>query len=98
MKQTLGSPNCIEVLLHHHCSPTPHPRRHALAVQQAESWLIERGAIDLSLEGSKTTDKGRAWVEALCQVPAPRQAWVDGNGAVLWLEGLHFGEEGGEAC
>jgi hypothetical protein len=82
MKSPL-SPNDIDVLLWYYSSQAEHPRCEAPAVQSsiqmfaACGMLIKQGGVIAS------TDKGKAMVSALCRVPEPKRAWVDGNGNVL---------------
>lgn len=69
----IGTPNNIEVLLHCHCSPEPHPRIHAPAVADAIAFLEASGAIERDpYPGSfRTTPLGRRWVASLCNVGLP---------------------------
>lgn len=79
------SPSDIEVLLHCHVCPAPHPRSGAPAVRAAidmfayadmiEVWEPTGGALG---EPSywRTTDKGDAFVKALCNTPEPVQTWT----------------------
>ncbi len=85
----------IEILIHCHVTPAPHPRADALAVREAlESFMlngiIER--IDEPILGKviaykppyyKTRGRGRALVTLLCNTPLPSQAWVDKDGKVI---------------
>ena len=81
----IGTPNHIEVLLHCHCSPAPHPRFEYGAVSQAIVLFEKHGVITKGERPNtwKTTPKGDAWVRALCRVKKPRDAFVDENGNVL---------------
>jgi hypothetical protein len=81
--RSIGTPNNIEVLIHCHVTPLPHPRRNAPAVANALRLLRDLGAIEATEDGETTTALGRAWVEALCRVQMPRAVFVDGNGEVL---------------
>lgn len=83
MAITLQSPNEIEVLIHCHCTPGPHPRAHAPAVQYALNKLAECGAIEPRAEGWRTTALGTAWLCALQRVPLPRSVYVDSDGRPL---------------
>lgn len=83
---TIYSPNNIEVLLHYHTNPTPHPRIHAPAVLEATDLFIKHGVIRLEdgMTGEyRTTPKGKAWVAALCNVEVPREAYIDKDGNIL---------------
>jgi hypothetical protein len=83
----LGCPSDIEVLLHCHVCPGPHPRFHAPAVQDALGFLLRHGAIEPrnGVENGEysTTELGKAWVAALCRVPKPRAVFVDADGTPL---------------
>lgn len=81
------SPFNIEILLHYHVSPEPHPRIELESVRHFTDELVKLGVIvhKQSPNSYITTDLGRSWVEALCNVELPRQAYVDGNGKVLLI-------------
>ncbi len=80
----IHSPNNIEVLLHYHTRPMPHPRIDAPAVCDATRMFLESGCITPEDNGRyATTPKGSAWVQALCNVECPREAYVDQKGNVL---------------
>lgn len=86
--KTIYSPNNIDVLLHCYSQKGPHPRLEALAVQDSIMEFISMGVVEVlkrEKEGTiyKTTPLGDAWVQALCNVPPPRMAFIDQNGAVL---------------
>lgn len=72
------TPNDIEVLLHCHVCPNPHPRKGAPAVDEAIDMLLRRGMITHSVGGEyyTTTEGGRMLVDALCNTPFPIKAWV----------------------
>lgn len=86
------SPSNIELLLHCHCCPTPHPRIDAPAIRETIAEFIGLDILvrDRNCDGEvyKTTAKGAAWVEALCNVEIPRTAYVDGHGRVLTIENV----------
>ncbi len=80
------TPNALEVLLHYHGSGVPHPRHDAPAVADARNSFLQLDVIEpvhivnsQVLPGARddqpglfrTTDRGNAWVEALCQVRIP---------------------------
>jgi hypothetical protein len=83
MKSPL-SPSDIEVLLHCHTTPGPHPRLDAPAVQEALRMF--RGCAMIEVVEPKftpgggsafnTTPKGDAFVKALCNTPEPVQTWT----------------------
>jgi len=79
------SPNNIEVLLHCHTRPQPHPRLDAGAVRDAIGEFLRLGAIEPDEEANcwRTTPLGKAWVQALCNVPPPRTAFVDEHGNLI---------------
>lgn len=80
------TPNDVEVLLHCHCCPQPHPRNHASDVQEALDALQFCGAIAPLAEGSQirmTTPLGSAWVKAICQTPIPTLAYINAQGEVI---------------
>lgn len=73
------SPNDIEVLIHCHCQPIPHPRRGAPAVSEALQRFVRDGIIELSSEPGvfHTTSKGAAWLRMILATPYPESQWVD---------------------
>jgi len=79
------TPSDIEVLLHYHTNPAPHPRKLAPAVKEATERFVREGLIELDDEKlyTTTTDRGKAFVKALCNTPLPTQAWIDGYGNVI---------------
>jgi len=77
------TPNAIEILLHCHCSPLPHPRRDAKSVQEELQTLENNLLIEPEpgcKGGYRTTERGRAHVAQLCALPWPVQAWVTAEG------------------
>lgn len=86
MDITLQNPNEIEVLIHCHCTPGPHPRFDAPAVQEALRKLDSIGAITTQDQRFyRTTALGAAWLCALQRVPLPeeRRVYVDWDGRPL---------------
>lgn len=78
------SPTNIEVLLWCHTRAKPHPQLNAPAVMEAIRMFERCGAIAPSkAEEWITTDMGKAWVAALCNVPPPTCAFVDEHGEVI---------------
>jgi hypothetical protein len=81
----------IEVLFHCHCSPEVHPRVDSSAVQKsykrlAECNLIENLYNEFENESEyRTTERGRAHIIQLCELPLPNSAWIDGNGKLIDL-------------
>jgi len=79
------TPNEIEILIHCHCIASPHPRLGAEAVDEAIAMFLGAGIlISVGASYYKTTSRGAALVNLLCQTPLPEQRWVDPrNGAVI---------------
>jgi DNA-binding PadR family transcriptional regulator len=77
------TPNDIEILIHYYVSPNPHPRIDAGAVKQAVQAFVKDG-IFIEADGDKSgysvTDKGKAWLATILNVPYPKKIWVDGRG------------------
>lgn len=74
------TPNHLEVLIHHHVSPTPHPRGHAPAVAGAQRFFVDNGIIEKGddQEGVfRTTPKGEAWLQMILSTPWPVRRFVD---------------------
>lgn len=85
------TPNAIEILIHCHSCPMPHPRRGAHAVEEELRSLQENELIepDPSVpNGYRTTDRGRAHIEQLCSTAWPVQVWVDSNGKPIDIDFL----------
>lgn len=80
----MASPSDIEVLIHCHSCPYPHPRIDAPAVSEAISWFCSLGIIDAIGEDTYiTTERGKAWLQMIQNTPFPTRAWVDENGEVI---------------
>ena len=78
------TPNDIEVLIHHHVSPEPHPRAHALAIQESIRMFIINGIFEPREGGNhRTTQKGDALVRMLCNLKWPQKAWIDEDDNVI---------------
>ncbi len=84
------SPNVIEVLIHYCCSTRRHERQDAPAVANACNQLCNDGMLEPYLEPYhvesgpyRATEGGRLYLQMLCEVPPPRQMWVDHNGKIL---------------
>lgn len=80
------TPNDIEVLIHFHCSPCRHPNDAAPAVRESIEMMIENGLLERDTKPDepmrfKTTSRGAAHLDQLCNVPFPRRGWIfaDGN-------------------
>lgn len=79
---SISTPLHIEILMHYYVAQTAFPRHHAPAVQLAISDLLDEKAIQWNAESDdktayRATEKGRAWVAALCAVPPPFPCWKD---------------------
>lgn len=83
-KETIMTPNDIDVLLHCFVSPSVHPRLDAPAVQETIARFIEQDLIT-RVTGSvyKTTSRGNAHVQQLCNLPLPTSAWLDEHNRVI---------------
>lgn len=81
------TPNDIEILIHCHVCPLPHPRADAPAVEESLRNLFVRGLIEKDGNGGyHTTGRGNAHVVQLCSMPWPTQAWVDTQGKIIEME------------
>ncbi len=74
----IRTPSNLELLLHCHYSPEPHPRLDAPAIKEGMDYLLKCGMVTLS--GPKpfvmtTTDKGRFYIDHLMTIPFPRATW-----------------------
>ena len=78
------TPNAIEILIHCHVCPAPHPRINARAVQEEIESFLRNGLIREIKPGEyQTTERGAAHIAQLCNTELPRQAWIDCNGQVI---------------
>lgn len=83
------TPNAIEILLHCHVYPLPHPRRDAPAVAEELASLLSNGLIECltgCLGGYRTTLRGKLHVQQLCKTPWPVSVFIGGDGKVLELD------------
>jgi len=84
---TIATPNNIEVLLWCHCRVGLHERIEAPAVHDTLMEFLQMGAIEREVGEPEhhftTTPLGRAWVQALCNVPPPKSVFVDESGRAL---------------
>jgi hypothetical protein len=71
------TPLYIEIALHYCCTVGEFPRIEAPACRDAVNALIDRGLLRWNDEarGHEATDGLRLWLECLCAVPFPIQAW-----------------------
>ena len=84
------TPLHISLLIHIYTRPTEVPHRSAPAVKQflaelGSLGLIEKNGASLNWEpsdrcyeisGLEITDKGRAFMDKICNTPLPVQAWI----------------------
>jgi hypothetical protein len=79
------NPLHVEILVHACCRADVFPRRGAPAVEIAIDDLVKEGAIERRTEANMicATPMGQAWLSLICRTPAPKQAWVDGEGRVI---------------
>ena len=78
------TPSDIEILLHHHVCPDPHPRADAHAVQQTIEWFVAAGILKEKGSGYKTTGKGNALVHMICNTGMPQLAWLDSEDNIIF--------------
>ena len=74
------TPLHIQILLHHHCTPTPFPQAGSPAGKSFTKELVDRGLLTLDAKKPdriRTTNKGKALVSMLCKTPDPVEAWFD---------------------
>lgn len=82
----IGCPSNVDLLLHCHCSPEPHPRLDTPAVYDGINILLRLGAIKLRKKNVwHTTPLGAAWVASICNTALPKEetAFLDENGKVI---------------
>lgn len=85
---SINTPYRIELLLHCHTSRAKFRHTGTAVYEDAIRDFIERGVIIPSgMEDGfaiyATTPLGKAWVEAICNVPIPTVRFVDEQGRVL---------------
>lgn len=81
-------PAHVEFLMHCHCSPEPFERWGVpMFMELASVWtgrgIIRRTTNEAVAPVYTTTDLGKAWVNAICNTPLPKQVFVDEMGRVL---------------
>jgi len=91
--ENIMTPLEIDVLLHCHVRPAPHPRINAPAVVEAIEMFLDKGIIERHSACNRaflnvgmyyqTTDRGKAIVKLLCSTPFPTQKWVDQNNKII---------------
>lgn len=75
------TPNDLEILIHYYVSPAEHPRFNYIRPTIDE--FVRNGILERKDDEYAVTDKGRAWLISILQVPCPTQAWIDKNGNVI---------------
>lgn len=83
------TPNAIEILIHCHVCPLPHPRCDAPDVADELRSLQANGLIEPEpgmAGGFRTTSRGQAHIEQLCRTPWPVQVWVGADGKQINIE------------
>lgn len=87
--------NDIDVLIHCHVSPIPHPRIKAPAVRESIQSFLEAGLIYRSTNEENiytTTERGSAHLSQLCNTELPTQVWTDQHGRILSDNGFRYGQ------
>ena len=80
------TPNAIEILIHCYCTPEPHPRQHAPAVAEELEHMELNGLIekiDDRTNAYRTTERGNAHIQQLCQLAWPVKAWIGSDGKII---------------
>lgn len=79
------SPLAIKMLIHFHLASEPYELNLPIH-QDIIATFLRMGAIEPSAiydDVYHTTDRGTAWVKAICQVPVPKQVFIDEQGRPL---------------
>ncbi len=72
------TPSDLEILVHCHVSPDPHPRLHAPAVKDAIRQFLADGIIKrVSVDIYGSTERGEMWLEMILDTPMPVYQLVD---------------------
>lgn len=80
------NPSTLELIIHSHVCPEPHPRLASPAITDGVRRLLHHGLIEpvAGREGLyDTTAKGKAHIEQLCMLPFPEQVYIDYKGDKL---------------
>lgn len=83
------TPNAIEILLHCHVCPLPHPRIDDPEVQGEIQSLLANHLIEEKLGspgGFRTTLRGRLHVQQLCNTSWPVSVFMGSDGKVMELD------------
>ena len=91
MGEITRSPMLIRIMLACYYSPDPEDEIGlgswtSEVGQDVRTWLAENGLID---DYNRATDRGKAWVDFICQTPLPIATWVlpdrkDGKRPEFW--------------
>ena len=76
------TPSDLELLIHCHVSPAPHPRLDAPAIQEGLRKLLHHDIICPTAQTGvyNATPRGKAHIEQLRALPFPEQAYIDYKG------------------
>ena len=77
------TPSDIEVLIHYHVCPEPHPRIEFQAIKESVAFFIKIGLLAYTDGYYTTTAKGAAHIRQICNLELPTQAWVGANGKII---------------
>lgn len=89
IREAIYSPARIQILLRCHVSPEPLPNCDAPVSAETIREFLQLGVIEPygpiepGPQRYRTTALGRAWVQALCNVPCPRVVYLDEQGRDL---------------
>jgi hypothetical protein len=72
----ISTPSNLEILIHCHCVPGPHPRLDAPAVSEGINLLVTNGMITPSGDHFDTTKKGQFYLEHLLKQPFPVETFT----------------------
>lgn len=72
------APIHITFMMACHCSPQPEQELgsdhwNSTAGRETRQWLLDEALID---SDNRSTSRGVAWIEVICQTPLPVQQWV----------------------
>lgn len=78
------TPLHIDILIHYHTRPTEYGKEddnfYAPAVREAVDWMVGANLLESSDPGDdasfRTTDKGDAYIDAICTLPLPEKKTV----------------------
>jgi len=83
-EREIMTPHDIEVLIHCHVSPAPHPRLGTTGVNSAIQSLLSNGLIERHIpDVYTTTNRGKAHIAQLCSTAWPTEEWVSESGNII---------------